>query len=308
MLIFGTLIGALLFYLGGDAPLMEEVYMTPWWKLVLVCLWGFTLIPLPNAFDIRGWKEMHPLNNAQWSLMWEYIANILYALVIRHFKRWMLIVLVLLSACLTLILCMNIDIFGVLTERTLYAHTVIGGWSLEPEHILIAITRLSYPFFMGLLVSRMFSGADGGKKTLCLEKFHINGGFWWCTLAIITLFCMPRVGGAIADDFWKNGLYEAFVILVCFPLIVSIGAGSKITGAKGQAVCKLLGDISYPLYVTHYPLIYFQMSFTASHPDLPASIHVAVSVSLFILAVLMAYASLKLYDLPIREWLRHRLF
>lgn len=308
MLIFGTLIGALLFYLGGDAPLMEEVYMTPWWKLVLVCLWGFTLIPLPNAFDIRGWKEMHPLNNAQWSLMWEYIANILYALVIRHFKRWMLIVLVLLSACLTLMLCMNIDIFGVLTERTLYAHTVIGGWSLEPEHILIAITRLSYPFFMGLLVSRMFSGANGGKKTLCLEKFHINGGFWWCTLAIITLFCMPRVGGAIADDFWKNGLYEAFVILVCFPLIVSIGAGSKITGAKGQAVCKLLGDISYPLYVTHYPLIYFQMSFAASHPDLPASIHVAVSVSLFILAVLMAYASLKLYDLPIREWLRHRLF
>ncbi|MDO4171655.1 MAG: acyltransferase family protein [Prevotellaceae bacterium] len=287
---------------------MEEVYVTPWWKLVLVCLWGFTLIPLPNAFDIRGWKEMHPLNNAQWSLMWEYIANILYALVIRHFKRWMLIVLVLLSACLTLMLCMNIDIFGVLTERTLYAHTVIGGWSIEPEHILIAITRLSYPFFMGLLVSRMFSGADGGKKTLCLEKFHINGGFWWCTLAIITLFCMPRVGGAIAADFWKNGLYEAFVILVCFPLIVSIGAGSKITGAKGQAVCKLLGDISYPLYVTHYPLIYFQMSFAASHPDLPDSIHVAVSVSLFILAVLMAYASLKLYDLPIREWLRHRLF
>ena len=68
------------------------------------------------------------------------------------------------------------------------------------------------------------------------------------------------------------------------------------------------GDISYPLYVTHYPFIYFQMSFQAAHPDLPASIHVAASVSLFALAILMAYGSYKLYDLPVREWLKHKLF
>ncbi len=67
-------------------------------------------------------------------------------------------------------------------------------------------------------------------------------------------------------------------------------------------------NISYPLYVTHYPFIYFQMSFQAAHPDLPASIHVAASVSLFALAILMAYGSYKLYDLPVREWLKKKLF
>ena len=111
---------------GGGACTVVVAMQTPWWMLVLVMLWGFTLIPLPNAFDIRGWKEMHPLNNAQWSLMWEYIANVLYALVIRHFRRWMLCLFVLLSACLTVCLCLNIDLFGVLSENQ-YAYTVIGG-------------------------------------------------------------------------------------------------------------------------------------------------------------------------------------
>ena len=32
-----------------------------------------------------------------------------------------------------------------------------------------------------------------------------------------------------------------------------------------------------------------------------------VAVSMFILAVLMAYATLKLYDEPVREWLKKRL-
>ena len=307
MLMFGTLFGALMFYFEGDVPGWESVHQTPWWMLVMVMLWGFTLIPLPNKFDIRGWQEMHPLNNAQWSLMWEYIANVLYALVIRHFRRWMLCLFVLLSAGLTVCLCLNIDLFGVLSENP-YAYTVIGGWSLDPDQIVIAVTRLFYPFFMGLLLSRMFTGADGGRKMFKLESFRVRGGFWWCALAVIVLLCVPRLGGADMEQLWKNGLYEAFVIIACFPLIVALGAGSKVTGERGQAVCRFLGDISYPLYVTHYPLIYFQMSFAASHPDLPASTKIAFSVSLFILAIFVAYASLKLYDLPVREWLKKKLF
>ena len=309
MLMFGTLFGALMFYFEGDMPGCDKILQTPWWMLVLVMLWGFTLIPIPKAFDIRGWGEMHPLNNAQWSLMCEYIANVLYALVIRHFPRWMLTLFVLFSACLTVALCLNIDLFGVLSENE-YPYTVIGGWSLRPMQLLIAITRLCYPFLMGLLLSRMMTGYYGGSKFFTFHSsfFTIKGGFWWCALAVIILLNVPRLGGADMEQLWMNGLYEAFVILVCFPLIVAFGAGSKVSGAKGQAVCRFLGDISYPLYVTHYPFIYFQMSFQASHPDLPASTNIAVGVCLFTLAILVAYGSFKLYDLPVREWLKHKLF
>ena len=70
---------------------------------------------------------------------------------------------------------------------------------------------------------------------------------------------MPRVGEPEPENFWMNGLYESVVILLVFPLVVAIGAGSKVVGRKSRKVCKFLGDISYPLYITHYPLIYVQM-------------------------------------------------
>ena len=47
--------------------------------------------------------------------------------------------------------------------------------------------------------------------------------------------------------------FEAVCILICFPLIVAIGAGSSVTGSKSSAINKFLGEISYPIYITHYP-------------------------------------------------------
>ena len=120
---------------------------------------------------------------------------------------------------------------------------------------------------------------------------------------------MPWMGlGTEGEARWTNGLYEAFVILVCFPLIVAMGAGSSVIGGKSQAINRLLGEISYPIYITHYPLIYMQMSWVDSHKDAPLGQHIFVAVSLFILSIFVAYGSLKLYDLPVREWLRRKVF
>lgn len=113
---------------------------------------------------------------------------------------------------------------------------------------------------------------------------------------------MPRIGSG--DMSWLNGLYESIVIIVLFPLIVSMGAGSTITG-RSVPVCKFFGELSYPLYITHYPLIYMQFAWAKHHADAPLSIHICVSASIFILAIGIAYACLKLYDLPVRNWLKH---
>jgi hypothetical protein len=47
----------------------------------------FTLISSSSSLDIRGWAEMHPLNGPGWSLFYEYIANILYALLLENFQK-----------------------------------------------------------------------------------------------------------------------------------------------------------------------------------------------------------------------------
>ena len=307
MVIFGTLIGALFFYFGGssDFPLINS---TPWWLVVVVMLWGFTMIPMPQSMDIRGWGETNPLNGPAWSLQWEYLANILYALVIRRLSKAALAVCVAVFAVLTVILCLNIDVTGFLEERSWAMYTVVGGWSLTPDQLQVGATRLLYPFFCGLLLSRLM---NGGSKffTLHSSLFTLKNGFWWCSLLILVLLCMPWMGlGTEGDSRWTNGLYEAFCIIVCFPLIVAIGAGSSVTGSKSSAINRFLGEISYPLYITHYPLIYMQMAWATNHKDAPLGTHILVAVSIFILAILLAYGAYRLYDLPVREWLKHKLF
>ena len=112
---------------------------------------------------------------------------------------------------------------------------------------------------------------------------------------------MPNIGGKMGP---LDGGYQALCILILFPLIVLAGAGSKTTDAKSTAVCKWLGDISYPIYITHYPLIYMQMDWVSQHPEAPLWQHIAVGAGTVFMAIILAWGLLKAYDLPVREWLK----
>lgn len=289
MVIMGTLLGASLFYFSACSA-FPMVMQTPWWNVLLMTLLGCLMFPTPTSWDIRGWWETNALNGPTWSLMWEYIANVLYALFIRRFSKLALGIFVGLSACLTLDVTLNIDTFGLLSSRGEAAYTLIGGWSLTPGQLYIGISRLLYPFFMGLLLSRI------GKLV------KVKRGFYWCSLLVTVILVMPRIGGETSQ--WMNGVYEAVSVLALFPLIVAMGAGSNATGKRSVALCKFLGELSYPLYITHFPLIYMQIAWARNNPDAPAGMHLFIAVSVFVLSIAIAYACLKLYDEPVREWLK----
>lgn len=279
MVIMGTLIGAALFYL-QQAEVFPLISQTPLWKMLLVMLVGFTLIPLPISMDIRGWQEMHGLDGPCWSLFFEYIANVMYAVAFRKFSKTVLSIFVFLFACLLI----HYLVTGPKGD-------VIGGWSLDQTQLRIGFTRMLYPFFAGLLLSRT------GKL------IRIKGAFWVCSLLITLIFCIPRIGDE--TRLWMNGLYESFCIILLFPLIVAIGAGGSLTGKHAAKINRFLGDLSYPLYITHYPLIYiFTAWVTSNHITLAKGL--PVGALLVITSIAIAYASLKLYDEPVREWLRKR--
>lgn len=296
MVILGSLFGALLFYF-GQCSAFPLISSTPWYILLMILFWCFTMVPVSKCCDIRGWTETNPLNGPSWTLQWEYVANLLYALVIRRFSKFALMICVALFGVLTLILCLDLDVFGFLAARSYASYTVIGGWSLTPDQLQIGVTRLLYPFFCGLLISRMGF------------LIKVKGGFWWCAALLALLLCMPWMGtGDVATGRMTNGIYEAACILVLFPLIVMMGAGSSVLGSKSQKINRLLGEISYPLYITHYPFIYIQIAWAEHHADQPASTHIFVSVSIFVLSLLVAFAASRLYDLPVRKWLRSKCF
>ena len=230
--------------------------------------------------DIRGWDEMHPLDGPAWSLFFEYIGNILYAVGFRKLSNRALTVFVLLAAGFLV----HLAVFGTRGD-------LIGGWALDSRELHIGFARLLFPFFAGILLMRL------GKS------IHIKGAFGICSFLLILALSLPRFGGA--QHHWMNGLYEALCIIVLFPIIVAIGAGEKRVEGPSIRVARFFGDLSYPLYITHYPLIYLYTAWVVrSKPSgfqgvLPALLVAAAAITI-------AYVSLKLYDEPVRRWLSSR--
>ena len=279
MIVLGSVVGAALFYF-QSGPVFPLVAVTPVWKMLLVMLVGFTLLPLLPSMDIRGWQEMHPLDGPAWSLFFEYLANIGYALGLRKLSKRALGVFVLLSG----LFLVHYLLFGGRGD-------VIGGWSVDSKQLHIGFARMLYPFFAGLLLMRL------GKRV------HIRHVFPVCSVLLILSFSLPRFGGP--SHLWVNGLYESFCIVLLFPLIVAIGAGDRVTSPATTRACKLLGGLSYPLYITHYPLIYVYTAWVIQK-KVPALYGAFAGALLLVTAVTLAYASLKLYDEPVRRWLEQR--
>lgn len=299
MVMAGTITGACLFFFSA-CNVWPAITETPLWNFLLCTVLGLLMIPCWPGIDIRGWNETNPLNGPNWSLTYEYIGNILYALIFRKLPIAILALLCVCSAVLTLNLTLGWNLFGIFDGEPQY--NVIGGWSLEGSQIFIGFTRLLYPFLCGLLISRILSSrmtADNPSGS----PFRLRGGFWWASVILVTVFALPCIGGkqGIAD-----GIYQAVSILIIFPVIVLIGAGSRTTDSRSTKVCKFLGEISYPLYITHFPFVCMQVAWANNNPDAPLWMHIAVSAGVVTVAVALAYAWLRLYDEPVRKWLTDR--
>ena len=84
MLIAGAIIGAITFLIQGGVTWSGETVST---SAVLLCL-ALTFLFIPSvpsgSYEVRGNGEMFPLNGPFWSLFFEYIGNILYALLLRR--------------------------------------------------------------------------------------------------------------------------------------------------------------------------------------------------------------------------------
>lgn len=187
MVVIGTLIGAVMFYFQGCS--VWDVSQISVIALLIATCMNALLIPATPGMEIRGVGEMYPLNGPSWSLFFEYIGNILYALFIRKLSTRALAGLVIMAGCGLAVF----SIFGPYGD-------ICAGFSLTGPEFTCGFLRLLYAFSAGLLLSRVF------------KPTYIKGAFWICSLAIIVLLAVPRLGGA--EHLWINGLYDT----VCFAL------------------------------------------------------------------------------------------
>ncbi|MBD1394681.1 acyltransferase family protein [Mucilaginibacter glaciei] len=285
LVILGTVVGAIVFLLDP----FRATSVIDIGKFVTIILFGFTLLPAPPSMDVRGWGETHPLDGPCWSLMQEYIANILYAVIGRKLNKAALWTLVIISGIiLTIVSVDHGDVgtgwgYGKIQSKFI-ADFFYGPNSGGYPNIWVAPVRMMFPFFAGLLLFRT------GKLV------RIPMAYIVCSLVLMALFFFPWYS-------W-NGYYDAACIIIAFPLIVAMGAGGQISG-RWATLCKFSGEISYPIYIMHYPFIYVYTLWIATAKPAGTTVF-AVAVGLFFFFVLLGYAALKLYDEPVRAWLKKK--
>lgn len=278
MVVMGAVLGAIMFYFQGCS--VWDVSSVTITALLGATLLNALLIPAMPGHEVRGLGEMFPLNGPSWSLFFEYIGNILYALIIRKFSTKILALLVFIAGC-------GLATFAIAGPYG----DICAGFSLTEIEFTAGFLRVLFSFSAGLLLSRIFRPA------------HIKGAFWICSITIVTLLALPRLGGA--EHLWINGLYDTICCVVIFPILVYLGASGKSTDKYTTRLCRFLGDISYPLYTVHYPFIYLYYAWVKNNKltfeqSLPGAAAVVIG------SIILAYICLKLYDIPIRNYLAKR--
>lgn len=282
MVMLGALIGAISFLL-TSMERWDGTHSTLLLTLIaLVCSW--LMIPaLPGMQrDVRGNGEMFPLNGPCWSLFFEYIGNILYALIIRRLSTRAL-------AWLTALLCCALTWFAA-TNQSGYGSIGVG-WTLDTTNLLGGTLRMLCPFTIGMLMSRVFKPIK-----------NVRGAFWICTIILLVLFHVPFIDGG--SPMSLNGIFEAVCIIGVFPIIVWLGASGTTTDNTSRRICRFLGDISFPLYIVHYPLMYAFYMWLIKTELYTFSETWPIAISTMACSVCIAWLSLRFYDEPVRKWLK----
>ena len=315
MVVMGALIGLITYLIQGGVQ-WDGTQVSFHWVMVAFFL-GMCLIPIhPGApYDVRGNGEMYPLNGPSWSLFFEYVGNILYALFIRKLSNKKLAFL-----CGTIgILWIAFVTFDVST------YDMIGiGWTLDAVNFFGGLLRMLFPFTLGMLMARRFNKTtrpqDHKTTSQIVQQPTANrlcpnlsnsatqqlsnsvtskGIFWISVLVLFALFSVPYIPktGSVS----VNGIYELACIICVFPLIIWFGAAANITNAITTKICKFLGDISYPLYIVHYPVMYLFYSWLIKNELYTLGETWQVVILVMAVNIALAYACLKLYDEPVRR-------
>ncbi len=265
MVVMGSVLGLVALLLD---PFRTQALAQSAGQVALIFLASLLLVPYPvmqeRAFNLFS------LNAPAWSLFWEYVANLVYAVAVFRFNRrclWICTIAAGVGLCLV-------------GHR---AGMLVGGWS-GPTFGDGGV-RVAYSFLAGLLVYRM--------------GWIIRTRLGFPALAVLLLlaFVMPFAKGA-----WVR---EAAVILIYFPLLVALGAGVTV-GPRTERLCTFAQDLSYPLYMSHYAVIWMWGNYYGSRR--PDAAHLALLVSTgVVMMVAVGWGVMVGYDVPVRRWLGERL-
>ncbi|SDD18770.1 acyltransferase family protein [Pedobacter soli] len=265
LVVIGAVLGLLTFLFD---PFSDFYPVYGFGKTALLFLTTAFLIPYPIMPE--RYTNLFCLNAPAWSLFWEYVANIFYILLLYKINKKALISLVLVGA-------------AVLCYVAVHSKNVGGGWG--GQNFWDGGARVLYSFTAGMLVYRF--------NLIIKNKL----GFLGVTALLLVAFVFPY-----SDDY--NWITEPIIVLLYFPLLVALGAGATLSPALKNA-CRLSGEISYPLYMTHYPFLWIYLTYVAVVKPKGMMLFGIIPICV-ILLIILAYLIMRFIDIPLRKYLKDR--
>ncbi|MEO7314704.1 MAG: acyltransferase [Ginsengibacter sp.] len=266
LVIIGSVLGLLTFLFD---PYSNLYSIYGFKETALIFLTSAFLIPYPVVSE--RYFNLFNLNAPSWSLFWEYVANLVYATILFKASRKVLPPLVLLAAAGLFYVSWN-------------SGSLLGGWS--GGTFFDGLARISFSFLMGMLIFR--------SNWIIKNKLGLPGTSALLLLAFLTPY----------NEQW-NWLVDLLIVVVYFPLIVSLGAGAGLAG-KHYKINQFSGDISYPLYMTHYPFMWVFANYVVVTEPGIAQLSWVIPLSI-ILLIGLAYLVTKFLDFPIRRYFTDKL-
>lgn len=282
MVVMGVTIGLIAFCLQGCINWDGSVADTS--SIVISTLLALFMLPVLNSsFDVRGNTEMFPLNGPHWSLFFEYIGSLLYALVLHKMSTKKLRIWVVVMAAALFI------------NATASGENTIGlGWSYEPCNMLGGALRLLFAYPAGLLMAREFHNR---KIKPIASPFIISA------ICLSAILLVPNISTLLGVKY-IDVVFQWISVTILFPAIIYSAASAKTNGIESR-MAKYLGRLSYPLYTIHYPMIYLYIHWinTNQHPF--GEWTYATPLGIGLISIVLAVLCLHLYDEPLRKYLNN---
>lgn len=232
---------------------------------------GLTFLLLPSM--LIDSNKLFPLNGAYWSIFYELVVNFFYAAIIRVLTNKVLIYLIaFLSILIMSVLLLN--------------GTLGAGFTWRYTSIITGLTRSGFGIFFGIYLYRV------GKRffpNLVLPS--------WVVIGLSTAVLM------IPDLGKFNGVVDFLAVFIIFPLCIVLGARNN-SSLLFNSIYKLLGQVSYPIYLLHIPiaaLIYLFGLGQLMERNAPIS-----GILFVILIIILSIFLERFFDLPLRKYFRDR--
>jgi peptidoglycan/LPS O-acetylase OafA/YrhL len=266
LVFIGSVLGLITFIFD---PFSNHYAVYGFGKTALIFLSSAFLIPYPVMEE--RYFNLFNLNAPAWSLFWEYVINIFYVLLLFKLPKRLLQILTLLAAFTLCYVAFN-------------AKNLMGGWGAST--FWDGGARVLFSFMLGMLIYR---------SNWIIKN---NLGFIGLSVLLLIGFLVPYV-----DEY--NWIIEPILVLFYFPLLVSLGAGATLKPSI-KKIAKLSGEISYPLYMTHYPFVWVFLTYVAVVKPSTGTLALVIPISVLLL-IIMAYLVLRFIDAPIRNHLKNKM-